>query len=225
MCSRFARSKTRIVVTTHRLIELRSAVNGEHNSLCEQQEAIKKSKELLISATVLIHFDPKKKLVLACDASLYGIGAVLSHQLEDGSDRPIAFASRSLAPAEKKYSQLEKEGLAVVFGIIKFQQYLLGRDFTILSDHNPLQYLLSADRAISPMAHSTMGTDTQRAFKAGRRQGNMDVLSRLPLKESSDDVPLPGDTVYMLEALDSSGPVTTAAIKSRTDKDPILSRV
>ena len=45
----------------------------------EQQEAIKKSKELLISATVLIHFDPKKKLVLACDASPYGIGAVLSH--------------------------------------------------------------------------------------------------------------------------------------------------
>ena len=164
---------------THRLIELRSAVNGEHNSLCEQQEAIKKSKELLISATVLIHFDPKKKLVLACDASLYGIGAVLSHQLEDGSDRPIAFASRSLAPAEKKYSQLEKEGLAVVFGIIKFQQYLLGRDFTILSDHNPLQYLLSADRAISPMASSRIqrwaltlsAYRYQIAFKAGRRTG------------------------------------------------------
>ena len=52
-----------------------------------------------------------------------------------------------------------------------------------------------------------------------------DALSRLPLNEAPDDVPLPGDTVSMLEALDSSGPVTTAAIKSGTDKDPILSRV
>ncbi|KAL5469019.1 hypothetical protein EMCRGX_G030194 [Ephydatia muelleri] len=65
----------------------------------------------------------------------------------------------------------------------------------------------------------------QIAFKAGRRQGNVDTLSRLPLNEAPDDVPLPGDTVYMLEALDSSCPVTTAAIKSGTDKDPILSCV
>ena len=65
------------------------------------------------------------------------MGLVLcSHWMEDGSEKPIAFAARSLFQAERKYSQLEKEGLAVVFGVSKFQLYLLGRNFTILSDHN-----------------------------------------------------------------------------------------
>ncbi len=61
----------------------------------------------LIAAKVLTHFDPTKKLVMACDASPYGIGAVLSHQFDDETEVPIGYASRSLTPAEKNYSQLK----------------------------------------------------------------------------------------------------------------------
>lgn len=80
---------------------------------------------------MLVHYDPDKPLVLTCDASPYGIGAVLSHTIEDGTDRPVAYASRTLTTAEKKYSQLEREGLAVVFGTKKFYNYLYGRPFEI----------------------------------------------------------------------------------------------
>eukprot|EP00731_Ephydatia_muelleri_P013975 Em0007g1285a len=75
----------------------------------EQEEAFSKAKYLLTSAKVLVPYDPNRKLILPCDASPNGIGAVLSHQFEDGSECPITYASRTLAPAEKKYCQLEKE--------------------------------------------------------------------------------------------------------------------
>ena len=73
------------------------------------------AKEELMSKRVLVHFDAKKEIVLSVDASPYGLGAVLSHRMKDGSERPIAYASRTLCPAEKNYAQIEKEGLAIFF--------------------------------------------------------------------------------------------------------------
>ena len=98
------------------------------------QKAFDTSKHQLCSETLLVHYDLDKTLVLSCDASPYGVGSVLSHVMEDGSERPIGFASRALAPAEKKYSQLNKEGLAIIFGIRKFHQHLYGRSIQITID-------------------------------------------------------------------------------------------
>ena len=75
-----------------------------------------------------------------------------STKYPDEKDRPIAFASRSIAAAERNYSQLEKEGLAIVFGVKKFHQYLFGRHFTITSDHKPLQHLFKETSPTPPLA-------------------------------------------------------------------------
>ena len=91
-----------------------------------QQSAFEESKKLLTSDKFLVHFDSACDLSLACDASAYGLGVVLSHKMSDGSDKPIGYASRTLSAAEQNYSQLEKEGLACVFGVKKFHNYLFG---------------------------------------------------------------------------------------------------
>ena len=69
-----------------------------------QKTAFSEAKMLLTSSQVLVHFDHSKPLVLSYDVSPYGVGGVLSHKLEDGLEHPVAFASRSLSPAERKYS-------------------------------------------------------------------------------------------------------------------------
>jgi len=71
---------------------------------------------------------------LSCDASSYGIGVVISHILPNNEERPIAYTSRTLNLAEQRYSQIDKEALAIVFCIKKFHQYLCGRHFILFTD-------------------------------------------------------------------------------------------
>ena len=101
-----------------------------------EQRAFQNSEKLLLSSQVLVHYDPSLEVILACDASSYGVGAVLSHRMADGSERPVAFASRTLSRAEQRYSQIEKEGLACVFGVKRFHlyMYMQGRRFTLITE-------------------------------------------------------------------------------------------
>ena len=124
----------------------------------EQEAAFKESKDLLTSSPLLVHFDPKLPLILACDASAYGIGAVLAHRMPDGSEQPVGYASLTLNSAERNYSQLEKEGLSCVFGIKRFYPYLFGHSFTLITDHKPLLSLLGGQKPMSPQAsaHATI---------------------------------------------------------------------
>jgi len=92
--------------------------------------------------------------VLACDASPYGLGAVLSQIMQDREERPVAYASQTLIAAEKNYCQLEKQTLSVVYALGKFHNYLYARHFAIQSNHQPLSCLFSSSKAISQTASS-----------------------------------------------------------------------
>ena len=132
-------------------------------------------------------------------------------------EKPIAFASHSLAPAERKYSHIEKEGLAVIYGVKRFHQYLWGRPFTVYSVHKPLQYLFSESLPVPIMASGriirwalTLSAYEYRIeYRPAGKMGNADGLSRLPVEEAPDVVPLPRDVVLMMETLaDTDSPVT-----------------
>ena len=109
-------------------------------------------KELVTSEQVLTHYHPEKPIKLACDASAYGIGAVISHIIE-GHEKPIAFASRTLNPAEKKnYAQIDKEALGLIWGIKIFHTCLYGRIFILETDHQPLVHISKPENGISSTA-------------------------------------------------------------------------
>ena len=132
--------------------------------------------------------------------------------MDDGRERPVAYASRTLTAAEKNYSQLVKEALGVVFAVQKFHNYLYGRHFTIESDHRPLSYIFNSSKAISPTASSRIirWTLTLSAYtftirhKPGKHLGNADALSRLPQPQTTESDCLPGDLAYLLHHLSAT---------------------
>jgi len=207
----------------------------------ECTKAFELVKEQLVSCELLVHYDPAKPVTLAVDASPYGLGAVISHVYDDGSEKPIAYASRTLTPAEVNYSQLEKEALAIIYGLRKFHEYLYMRKFTLITDNKPLSLILSPRKGIPSIAAariqrwciqlSAYTYDIE--VKRSKDNGNADMLSRCPLKKEQK---LP-DKTYLVNWTDEANevnekqlgnlpPLVTASMISKvTQYDPLLSRV
>ena len=210
---------------------LRSGVKWQWSAQCRQ--AFEKAKEALQASSVLVHYDTDLPLVLAADASSYGVGAVISHRLPSGEEKPIAFASRTLTRSEENYAQLEKEALALVFGVKKFHQFLYGRQFTLLTDHKPLTIILGSHIGIPPLAAARMqrwalllsAYQYDIRYRQSECHGNADALSRLPIvgapmeEEGTRDV-----EVYNVTQLETL-PVTYQQLKTATNHDPVLGQV
>ena len=198
----------------------------------ECAQAFRQAKEALSSASVLVHYDPTLPLTLAGDASAYGIGAVISHVLPDGSEKPIAFASRTLTPSERNYAQIEKEGLSLIFGVKKFHQYLYGRKFLLVTDHKPLLAILGPKKGIPSLAAARLqrwavllsAYQYEIKFKSTTEHANADGLSRLPLPANTDKTTISTKTTSVFN-ISQALPITSSAIGSATMKDAVLSKV
>ena len=152
-------------------------------------KAVNTAKQLLTTSKLLTHYNPDLPVRLAADASHYGLEAVISHVLPNGEERPIAFTSRSLSPSERNYSQIDKEALALIYGVRKFHNYLFGRKFTLVTDHKPLTTILGPKKGVPSVAAARLqrwalllaAYDYDIEFRSTSAHGNADALSRLPL--------------------------------------------
>ena len=97
-------------------------------------------------------------LKLACDASHYGVGAVIAHMLPSVEEKTIVYGSRTLSNTEQNYAQVEKEALTTFFGIQKFRQYIYGRKFLLVTDHKPLTTILSPKAGLPALAAAIVGS-------------------------------------------------------------------
>ncbi|XP_058816399.1 uncharacterized protein K02A2.6-like [Topomyia yanbarensis] len=141
------------------------------------------------SDRMLVHYDVNLPLVLATDASPYGVGAVLSHIYPDGTERPIQYASQTLNSTQQNYTQIDKEAYAIIFGVKKFYQYLYGRKFTLVTDNKPVVQIFSPNKGLPTLCALRMqhyavfleSFDFEICYRASKDHGNADGMSRLPV--------------------------------------------
>lgn len=144
------------------------------------EHSFRQLKEKLVSSPVLAYANFDLPFILEVDASHDGLEAVLSQE-QDGKVRPIAYASRSLHPAEKNYSSMKLEFLAMKWAMTdKFREYLLGHKCMVWTDNNPLSHLSTAKLGATEQCWvaELAVFDYAVRYRPGRSNGNADALSR-----------------------------------------------
>ena len=188
----------------------------------EQERAFRNLKEELCTAVTLNYFDTSRRTKVQVDASGKGLGAALIQMDDSNNEHVIAFASKALTPTEQRYANIERELLAVVFGIERFHTFLYGAEFVVESDHKPLEsiqlkQLNQAPARLQRMLLRIQPYDVTIRYRPGKDLKLADGLSRLN--------PRPGDTIkvertihavkWSLEKMDR--------LRELTCKDPELS--
>ena len=156
----------------------------------QQTWSFQQIKTLIAKAnnTPLRYYDRNLPVTVQADASLRGLGACLI-QKHNGEDQPIAFASKSLTDVETRYTNIERELLAIIFACQCFNTYLLGRSFVAESDHKPLEMIAMKNLVSAPPHLQRMLLELQRydvtiMYRPGNQMQLADALSHCPARNS-----------------------------------------
>uniref|UniRef100_A0A8C1M144 ribonuclease H n=1 Tax=Cyprinus carpio TaxID=7962 RepID=A0A8C1M144_CYPCA len=157
---------------------------GQPEKVCwtpSAEEAFGQIKTALTSAPVLRAPDFSCPFLLQTDASDAGLGAVLS-QVQEGEEHPVIYISRKLSPAERNYAVVEKEALAIKWAVLELRYYLLGRKFTLVTDHAPLQWMARSKDTNARVTRWFLALQDfhfEVRHRAGAANANADGLSRI----------------------------------------------
>jgi len=169
------------------------------NWSAEAQSSFDALKDALITAPVLAHPNFTEPFYIQCDASSTGVGSVLFQLTSDGAERPIAFLSQKLNAAQRNYSVTELECYAAVLSVKKFRAYIEGYEFTIITDHASLQWLMSQKELSGRLARWSLKLQAFN-FRIRHKKGSQnvvaDAMSRVfadeicTMSQSDSDIPL-----------------------------------
>lgn len=188
LCSYYRRFVPDFATIARPLIKL-TEKNEEFIWTNDQEQAWEELKKRLTSAPILTYPDPDEEFILDTDASDQGIGAVLSQTI-NGEEKVIAYGSRVLTKQEKRYCVTRKELLAVVHFVKAYRHYLVGRKFTLRTDHASLRWLRSFKEPEGQVARwlETLDTyDFDLVHRPGKKHINADALSRGPCMQCGGD--------------------------------------
>ncbi|XP_066598829.1 uncharacterized protein [Prorops nasuta] len=211
------------------LYECAKRDNFEWTKECDK--AYKWVKKELVSPCVLAHFDPNEEIILSCDASLYELAAILSHRYKDGTERPIAYASKVIPEKELSRAIIDKEASAIVFGFKKYYNYIFGKEILLRTDHKPLVFIFGPKQEIPLTTASRLKRWAyflsrflyKIEYVKSEHNGNCDALSRLPIKDSTPIFNNEYIAVnYTEESLETINAVEMAA---ETIRDKVLSKI
>eukprot|EP00731_Ephydatia_muelleri_P009248 Em0004g1586a len=176
---RFIEGYSAIAEPLHKLTR-KTAGGYKWSNECDDAFSLLKQK--LTMSPILAYPCFQQPFILATDASEFAVGGVLSQKI-NGVERVISYWSRQLNKAERNYSTVEREALAVVAAVKEFYPYLYGRTFTLFTDHNPLtslQGLKDTGGRITRWLLFLQQFDMKVLYRPGRNNGNADGLSRRP---------------------------------------------
>ena len=197
----------------------------------ECEKAFTNAKSAFKSDNFLTYFNPKLPLIIATDASPMGCGAILSHRMQDGSERLIKFISHTFSQTQRKYSQIDKEAFAIVYAIKQFHKFFYLNKFTLITDHKALTQTIAKERKLPIYSEMRMqhypiflsGFNYKIKYRKSEENGNADCLSRLPIKNPDESMDV--IDVFYLESI-TNLPLTAQIILKEIQNDKeILSTV